>query len=348
MTFGWSYSSEDMAEAQSEKLLDFFIEEIEKGTSSSSSSSSSSSLIELDTAIAYAGGNTEEILGRIFARMPKERLAKLSVATKANPWGEKMASVAGEGGLRAEKFRAQVGKSLTALDPKSIDILYLHAPDSETTLYDVLETAQGLYRSGAFKTLGLSNMSAWEVVRAHAICKENQWVLPTIYQGMYNPLTRQVEPELIPALKSLNMRFVAYNPLAGGLLTGKHEKLLNGSGSGDDGGIKAGRFKNNEMYKARFWNEAYFEAVEVIKKAAEEEGITPTEASLRWMYFNSKLSGAKGDGVIIGASSIAQCRENLIASRKGPLSEKLLNAFDEGYELVKSVQPPYFRGHFLL
>lgn len=347
MTFGWSYSSEDMAENESEKLLDFFIEEVEKGTSSSSSSSSS--LIELDTAIAYAGGNTEEILGRIFSRMPKEKLLKLSVATKANPWGEKMASVAGEGGLRAEKFRAQVGKSLTALDPKSIDILYLHAPDSETTLYDVLETAQGLYRSGAFKYLGLSNMSAWEVVRAHAICKENQWIVPTIYQGMYNPLTRQVEPELIPALKSLNMRFVAYNPLAGGLLTGKHEKLLSASGGGgDDEGIKAGRFKNNEMYKARFWNEAYFEAVEVIKKAAEEEGITPTEASLRWMYFNSKLSGAKGDAVIIGASSITQCRENLLASRKGPLSEKLVNAFDEGYELVKSVQPPYFRGHFLL
>ncbi|CAL6285500.1 unnamed protein product [Bathycoccus prasinos] len=336
MTFGWSYSSEDMAENESEKLLDFFIEEVEKGTSSSSSSSS---LIELDTAIAYAGGNTEEILGRIFSRMPKEKLLKLSVATKANPWGEKMASVAGEGGLRAEKFRAQVGMSLTALDPKSIDILYLHAPDSETTLYDVLETAQGLYRSGAFKYLGLSNMSAWEVVRAHAICKENQWIVPTIYQGMYNPLTRQVEPELIPALKSLNMRFVAYNPLAGG--------LLNASGGGDEG-IKAGRFKNNEMYKARFWNEAYFEAVEVIKKAAEEEGITPTEASLRWMYFNSKLSGAKGDAVIIGASSITQCRENLLASRKGPLSEKLVNAFDEGYELVKSVQPPYFRGHFLL
>ena len=158
--------------------------------------------------------------------MPKEKLSKISVATKANPWGEKMASVAGEGGLRAEKFRAQVGKSLTALHPKSIDILYLHAPDSETTLFEVLETAQGLYRSGAFKYLGLSNMSAWEVVRAHAICKENQWIVPTIYQGMYNALTRQVEPELIPALKSLNLRFVAYNPLAGGLLTGKHEKLL--------------------------------------------------------------------------------------------------------------------------
>ena len=63
---------------------------------------------------------------------------------------------------------------------------------------------------------------------------------------------------------------------------------------------------------------------------------------------NSKLSGAKGDAVIIGASSITQCQENLLASRKGPLSEKLVNAFDEGYELVKSVQPPYFRGHFLL
>lgn len=162
---------------------------------------------------------------------------------------------------------------------------------------------------------------------------------------MYNALTRQVEPELIPALKSLNLRFVAYNPLAGGLLTGKHEKLFHAS---DDEGIIAGRFKNNEMYKNRFWNEAYFEAVEVIRKAAEEEGITPTEASLRWMYYNSKLSGKKDDAVIIGASSIAQCRENLLASSKGPLSEKLVNAFDEGYELVKSVQPPYFRGYFKL
>tara|TARA_B000000437_G_scaffold95522_1_gene69450 strand:+ start:1301 stop:2596 length:1296 start_codon:yes stop_codon:yes gene_type:complete len=335
MTFGWSYSSEDMQETASEKLLEFFIEE----------SGAASSVVELDTASAYAGGNTEEILGRIFSRMPKEKLSKISVATKANPWGEKMASVAGEGGLQSEKFRAQVGKSLSALHPKSIDILYLHAPDSETTLFEVLETAQGLYRSGAFKYLGLSNMSAWEVVRAHALCKENQWVMPTIYQGMYNALTRQVEPELIPALKSLNLRFVAYNPLAGGLLTGKHEKLFHAS---DDEGIIAGRFKNNEMYKNRFWNEAYFEAVEVIRKAAEEEGITPTEASLRWMYYNSKLSGKKDDAVIIGASSIAQCRENLLASRKGPLSEKLVNAFDEGYELVKSVQPPYFRGYFKL
>ena len=166
MTFGWSYSSEDMQETASEKLLEFFIEE----------SGAASSVVELDTASAYAGGNTEEILGRIFSRMPKEKLSKY-------PWqpkrirGRRMASVAGEGGLQSEKFFAQVGKSLSALHPKSIDILYLHAPDSETTLFEVLETAQGLYRSGAFKYLGLSNMSAWEVLRAHALCKENQWVI---------------------------------------------------------------------------------------------------------------------------------------------------------------------------
>ena len=64
--------------------------------------------------------------------------------------------------------------------------------------------------------------------------------------------------------------------------------------------------------------------------------------------FQFKIIRQKDDAVIIGASSIAQCRENLLASRKGPLSEKLVNAFDEGYELVKSVQPPYFRGYFKL
>ena len=143
-----------MQETASEKLLEFFIEE----------SGAASSVVELDTAFVYAGGNTEEILGRIFSRMPKEKLSKISVATKANPVGgeDGPASLAKEA-YNQRNFRAQVGKSLSALHPKSIDILYLHAPDSETTLFEVLETAQGLYRSGAFKYLGLSNMSAWEV-----------------------------------------------------------------------------------------------------------------------------------------------------------------------------------------
>jgi aflatoxin B1 aldehyde reductase len=316
MTFGWTYSSTVLDKEQSEEIIMEYI----KNTKNSK--------IELDTAIAYANGETEVLLGKIFSTMEKDVLEKISIATKANPWGEKMKSTAGEGGLERDNFRKQVG------------ILYLHAPDSETRLFEVLETAQGLFKSGAFKELGLSNMAAWEVARAHAICKENNFVVPTIYQGMYNALTREVEPELIPALKSLNMRFVAYNPLAGGLLTGKHTK--------SDEEIKAGRFKNNDMYKNRFWNDCYFDAVEIVKKSSEECGISPTEASLRWLYFHSKLSGKKRDAVIIGASSLAQCRENLLASEKGPLPTKMVSAFDEAYEKVRSVQPPYFRGTFLI
>ena len=99
-----------------------------------------------------------------------------------------------------------------------------------------------------FKYFGLSNYPAWEVVYIWSYCKSRGWVLPSVYQGMYNPITREVERELIPALRKLGMSFYAYNPLCGGLLTGKHnfESVESSSGTRFD--------KSNEMYLTRYWN----------------------------------------------------------------------------------------------
>ena len=137
-----------------------------------------------------------------------------------------------------------MGNIRAALRADAVNVLYLHAPgevlhcstyvqaslilcelvlDKNTPIEDTLAAVQQLYESKQFAYLGLSNYAAWEVVWIWSYMRERGWVVPTVYQGMYNPLTRSVEVELLPALAKLGIAFYAYNPLCGGLLTGKHK-----------------------------------------------------------------------------------------------------------------------------
>ena len=116
---------------------------------------------------------------------------------------------------------------------------------------------------------------------------------------MYNAITRDCEAELIPCLRKLGIRFYAYNPLCGGLLTGLYSFDLNvESGARFDPSTSQG-----ERYRKRYWNEAYFKAVEKIKEATSKEGISCVSAAHRWMFHHSKLSAENGDGVVLFSSS---------------------------------------------
>lgn len=103
-----------------------------------------------------------------------------------------------------------------------VDILYLHAPDHNTPIAETLTAVNDLHEQGVFKRFGLSNYSAWEVMEIYHICLSKGYIKPTVYQGMYNALTRVVEDELMKCLSYLNIAFYAYNPLAGGILTGRY------------------------------------------------------------------------------------------------------------------------------
>jgi len=144
----------------------------------------------------------------------------------------------GAGGLSPKLLRMQVETSLQRLQVSSVKLLYLHAPDVETPLEETLAELQKLHAEGKFETLGLSNFSAWETAHVWHLCDKLGIVKPTVYQGMYNGITRQVEVELLPCLRRLGIRFLAYNPLAAGLLTGKHRF---------DQDPSEGRFKGNSM-----------------------------------------------------------------------------------------------------
>ena len=103
------------------------------------------------------------------------------------------------------------------------------------------------------------------------ICKDESYPLPEVYQGLYNPINRRVEKELLPVLRSNGIAFVAYNPLAGGMLTGKHSR--------EDGEVPKGRFHKNKNYSDRFYKPDVFDALDKINAACNKADISIVQAS---------------------------------------------------------------------
>ena len=180
------------------------------------------------------------------------------------------------------------------------------------------------------------------------ICKENNYgFIPSVYQGMYNALTREVEFELFACLKRFDIKFYAFNILAGGLLTGKYKSydLINDC----DKLIEKGRFHGKNIvaakrYRGRFWKKSYFDGIDIIKQALlkEKNDISLVEASMRWMQHHSMLTS--NDGVILGASSSKHFDENLNAlTIDKPLPQSIVDAFNNAWSLCKKDVPPYFK-----
>ena len=279
---------------------------------------------ELDTAYVYNEGKTEGILGSLLEHIPDESVI---IGTKVNP------RITGK--LDANAVTMQFNESLNRLGRDAVDILYFHFPDYNTPIEEALAACTDLHGQGKFRELGLSNFPAWMVVDIWHICKKRGWLKPSVYQGMYNGISRNVESELFPALRKLGIRFYAFNPLAGGMLTGKHSHF--------DDNPSPGRFSRLQSYRDRYWKKAIMEAVNGLTIKCREVGIEPTEAAFRWLTYHSFLNPHKGDGIIIGASSMKQLKQNLTAAVKGALPKSLVSAFDDAWEDTKPDSPAYFR-----
>lgn len=277
---------------------------------------------QLDTAYVYNEGNCERLLGEALREIDKP----YTIATKVNP------RISGK--LDGEVAYKQVNESLARLGRDCVDIVYLHFPDPATPVISVLEACADLHEQGKFKELGLSNFPAWMVADVWHICDKHGWVKPTIYQGKYNPLTRKAEIELNACLNNYGMRFYGFNPMAGGLLTGRYGKF--------EDAPTDGRFTHRPNYQGRYWKKSYFDAVEIIKSAAEKNGITSIEATYRWLAYHSMLKGDRGDGILIGASKISHLKQNMEAVEKGPLPDDVLSAFEEAWSISKKDSPEYF------
>mmetsp|Transcript_90099 Transcript_90099/g.160459 ORF Transcript_90099/g.160459 Transcript_90099/m.160459 type:complete len:420 (+) Transcript_90099:33-1292(+) len=225
----------------------------------------------IDTARIYQAatpdGDTEATLGQVFDTFPS-LLSRVSIATKANP------AMAPHHSLSKESVIEQCNTSLEKLGVDCIDLFYLHTPDIKTDVTDTLDGINELHKTGKIKEFGLSNYPAWAVVDIWHKCKNRDMVLPTVYQGCYNVITRDMEREIVPVAREFGLRLYMYNPLGGGLLSGKYSKLddLTGASVGRfsaefdkafGGSLKAGTV----LYRQRYGKQAIMEGLDILAKA---------------------------------------------------------------------------------
>ncbi|KAH7471753.1 hypothetical protein FOMA001_g13288 [Fusarium oxysporum f. sp. matthiolae] len=229
--------------------------------------------------------------------------------------------------------------SLKALKVEEVDLWYLHGPDHKTPYEETLSEVNKLYNEGLFKRFGISNYAAWEVAQMSEIIDHNGWKRIDVYQGVYNALLRVVEPELFPCLSHYGISFYQYNPLAGGFLADRYQR---DDSSHDEGSRFDPKRQQGAMYRARYWNDTYFDALDRVRPLAKKLGITTAEAALRWSNHHSQLKAERGDAIIVSASSLKQLEQNLAALEKGPLPEELVQAFDEAWGVAKVLAKPYF------
>jgi len=303
----------------------------------------------VDTARIYQNGESEETIGAILKEHP-EWAKVISLHTKVNSLVQP---------LTRDSITKQCNDSLTALGVKCLDILYVHSPDINVDYAEQFGALNELHKQGKFKELGLSAFASWDVMRVYYLCKANGWVLPTVYQGLYNAINRNAEPELLPALRTLGIRFYVYNPLAAGLLTGRYTSLkdvenltegrfssefdINSKTTGKGSAIPTGTV--HLRLRGAWFKEQLFKALEIISEACAKEKIPMAEAAFRWLAHHSALKGHLHDGILFGASKVEQMTDNLKSYQGGPLPTSIVTAYEDAWKVARTEAEPYFRGY---
>jgi aryl-alcohol dehydrogenase-like predicted oxidoreductase len=259
----------------------------------------------IDTADVYPLGAAVEQTGRteeIVGRWLKGRRERFIVATKAfgkvgpSPWDQ---------GLSRKHLLDAIDGSLRRLGTDYVDLYQLHGDDRDTPLDETLEALDTIVRSGKARYIGVSNYLAYRLARALGRADVLRSARFVSVQPRYNLLFRQIERELLPLATEEGLAVIPYNPLAGGLLTGKYQhdaKPAEGRFTGSVG--KAG-----SMYTDRYWHDREFATVEKLRGIVEAAGQPLITTSIAWVLANPAITSA-----LIGASRPEQLDASLAAA----------------------------------
>jgi aryl-alcohol dehydrogenase-like predicted oxidoreductase len=272
-----------------------------------------------DTADVYplgggrtTAGRTEEIVGGWL----KGKRHDFILATKCvgvmgpKPW---------ELGMSRKHILDAIDASLRRLGTDYVDLYQLHGYDRLTPIDEALEALDTVVRSGKARYVGVSNWPAHKVARALGRSEVKNIARIVSVQPRYNLLFRSFERDLLPMYEEEAVAVIPYNPLAGGLLTGKHDGAAPPpAGSRFSLGTAARR------YQERYWNEREFETIEALRPIAAEAGMSMATLALSWVLSNTAITAP-----IVGASRPEQLADSLAAAEKGPLPVELKAQLDD-------------------
>ena len=246
-----------------------------------------------DCANVYSKGRAEEILGELISDCRQQ----LIITSKfGGPFDDDLNN---RGGSRRHLV-SSLEASLKRLKTDYVDIYFLHHFDAHTPLEETMRALHDVVVQGKVRYAGVSNFAAWQIAKALGICALNSWAPIYCIQPMYNLAKRQAEVEILPLAESENLAVISYNPLGGGLLTGKY---------GRDRRSEQGRLTGDDMYQKRYGEQWMYEAAAKFAKFAGENGFHPASLAVAWVAHHPAVTAP-----IIGARSAEQVKDSLQAA----------------------------------
>ena len=284
----------------------------------------------VDTADVYAGGRSEELVGRFIAE--RGLRDQVVIATKA---GFAAGTGVSAGGSGSRHLRTALDGSLRRLQTDHVDLFWLHVWDGVTPAHELLETMTALVRAGKIRYWGMSNSPAWYIAKVATFAVVHGSPGPIALQYFYSLVNRDIEDEHLPLAADLGMGMMPWSPLAYGLLTGRYtqhdvdaapsraaalprEVALDGASrpAGDKRLDGANPF-GDTLFTPRNW-----QIVDVLRQVADEAGVSPARVALAW------VTGRPGvTSTLLGASRVEQVTEN-VASLDVVLSSEHRAALD--------------------
>jgi aryl-alcohol dehydrogenase-like predicted oxidoreductase len=246
-----------------------------------------------DTANTYGNGDSEVLLGNAL----KGRRREAIVATKFfNPTGPGI----NDSGMSRVHIMQAIEDSLRRLQMDYVDIYYIHHVDVQTPLEEMLRALDDLVHQGKVRYIACSNYEAWRIMEALWISETKGLARFECYQPQYSLVVRDIEEEIIPVCRMKGLGVVVWSPLGGGFLTGKYqpgERIVAGA-----------RSEEGWAYPQRYFAANADETLAELLQVAKELGRTPAQVANRWVLEQPAITSA-----IIGARTVAQARDNLLA-----------------------------------
>ncbi len=249
----------------------------------------------IDTADVYSEGLSEEITGKAMRNSGRVR-TDLVLATKVfGPTGPGPNDRSASRGHIMDGIKA----SLKRLGTDYIDLYQIHALDQLTPLEETLRALEDLVRQGHVRYIGVSNWSAWALMKALGIAERHGWVRPVTLQAYYSIAGRDIEREIVPLLAAERLGLMVWSPLAGGLLSGKFTR--NGQGPQD---ARRASFDFPPVNRERL-----FDCIEAMQPIAAAHGVSVARVALAYVLAKPFVTS-----VIIGAKTLEQLDDNLAAA----------------------------------
>jgi 1-deoxyxylulose-5-phosphate synthase len=256
----------------------------------------------IDTADIYPPGAEVGSSENITGRWLSSKRGQFILATKG---GGRMGPAAWDQGNSRKHLLDAIDASLRRLNTDYVDVYQLHMDDPATPLEELVEAMDAIVRLGKARYIGVSNFLAYRLARALGLQQTLKLTRFVSAQPRYNLLFREVEHELFPLAQEEGLAVIPYNPLAGGLLSGRYkytDSPENGRFSKELGGF-------GKLYQARYWHEREFESVGQVEKLAEQQKTPITTLSVAWVLLNPAVTS-----VILGASRLEQLTDTLVAA----------------------------------